>query len=49
MRINICAHLITIEILDEIYARAQNWSTVEYCSTALEGYLLVPTTAVPLY
>jgi hypothetical protein len=30
MRINIYAHLITIEILDEIYARAQNWSTVEY-------------------
>jgi hypothetical protein len=30
MRINIYAHFITIEILDEIYARAQNWSTVEY-------------------
>ena len=30
MRINIYAHLIIIEILDEIYARAQNWSTVEY-------------------
>jgi hypothetical protein len=29
MRINIYAHLIIIEILDEIYARAQNWSTVE--------------------
>jgi hypothetical protein len=30
MRINIYAHLIIIEILDEIYARAQTWSTVEY-------------------
>jgi hypothetical protein len=30
MRIKIYAHLIIIEILDEIYARAQNWSTVEY-------------------
>jgi hypothetical protein len=30
MRINIYAHLIIIEILDEIYARAQNWSAVEY-------------------
>ena len=30
MRINIHAHLIIIEIVDEIYARAQNWSTVEY-------------------
>jgi hypothetical protein len=29
MRINIYALLIIIEILDEIYARAQNWSTVE--------------------
>ena len=30
MRINIYAHLIIIEILDDIYARAQTWSTVEY-------------------
>ena len=30
MRINIYALLIIIEILDEIYARAQTWSTVEY-------------------
>ena len=30
MRINIYAHLIIIEILDEIYARAQTWSSVEY-------------------
>jgi hypothetical protein len=30
MRKNIYAHLIVIEILDEIYARAQNWFTVEY-------------------
>jgi hypothetical protein len=30
MRINIYAPLIIIEIVDEIYARAQNWSTVEY-------------------
>ena len=30
MRINIYAHLIIIEILDEIYAREQTWSTVEY-------------------
>jgi hypothetical protein len=30
MRINIYAHLIIIEILDEIYARAQKWSSVEY-------------------
>ena len=29
MRINIYAHLIIIEILDEIYARAKTWSTVE--------------------
>ena len=29
MRINIYAHLIIIEILDEIYARAQTWSSVE--------------------
>jgi hypothetical protein len=29
MRINIYALLIIIEILDEIYARAQNWSSVE--------------------
>jgi hypothetical protein len=29
MRINIYALLIIIEILDEIYARAQTWSTVE--------------------
>jgi hypothetical protein len=28
--INIYANLIIIEILDEIYARAQNWSSVEY-------------------
>jgi hypothetical protein len=33
MRINSYAHLIIIEILDEVYARAQNWSTVEYYST----------------
>ena len=26
MRINIYAHLIIIEIVDGIYARAQNWS-----------------------
>ena len=32
MRINIYAHLIIIEILDEIYARAKNWSSVEYSS-----------------
>ena len=32
MRINIYAHLIIIEILDEIYARAQTWSSVEYSS-----------------
>ena len=30
MRINIYAHLVIIEILDDIYARAQTWSTVEY-------------------
>ena len=30
MRINIYAHLIIIEILDDIYAREQTWSTVEY-------------------
>ena len=29
MRINIYAHLIIIEILDDIYAREQTWSTVE--------------------
>ena len=29
MRINIYAHLIIIEILDEIYARAQIWPPVE--------------------
>ena len=34
MRINIYAHLIIIEIVDEIYARAQIWSPVEYSSTA---------------
>jgi hypothetical protein len=43
MRINIYAPLIIIEILDEIYARAQNWSSeyvsdqhqnkYKYCST----------------
>ena len=33
MRINIYAHLIIIEILDEIYAREQTWSTVEYYVT----------------
>ena len=33
MRINIYAHLIIIEILDDIYARAQTWSTVEYLGT----------------
>ena len=33
MRINIYAHLIIIEILDDIYARAQTWSSVEYSST----------------
>ena len=32
MRINIYAHLIIIEILDEIYAREQTWSTVEYAA-----------------
>ena len=30
MRINIYAHLIIIEILDDIYAREQSWSSVEY-------------------
>ena len=35
MRINIYAHLIIIEILDEIYARAQTWSSVEYATTAV--------------
>ena len=30
MRININAHLIIIEILDEICAREQTWSSVEY-------------------
>ena len=34
MRINIYTHLIIIEILDEIYARAQYWSTVEYSTKA---------------
>jgi hypothetical protein len=29
MRINVYAPLIVIEILDEIYVRAQNWSSVE--------------------
>ena len=29
MRINIYAHLIIIEILDEIYKRAQTWSSVD--------------------
>ena len=33
MRINIYAHLIIIEILDEIYAREQTWSTVETRTT----------------
>ena len=33
MRINIYALLIIIEIVDEIYARAQNWFTVEYGRT----------------
>jgi hypothetical protein len=40
MRINIYAHLIIIEILDDIYARAQTWSTVEYWvlyGTSLRG------------
>ena len=32
MRINIYAHLIIIEILDDIYSREQTWSTVEYIS-----------------
>ena len=35
MRINIYAHLIIIEILDEIYARAQTWSSVEYTRVPL--------------
>ena len=30
MRINIYADLIIIEIVDEIYARAQIWSSVKY-------------------
>ena len=34
MRINIYAHLIIIEILNEIYARAQTWSSVEYVPLA---------------
>ena len=39
MRINIYAHLIIIEILDEIYARVQNWSSVEYIdSNVLKHY-----------
>ena len=33
MRTNIYARLIIIEILDEIYTRAQNWSSVEYMQT----------------
>ena len=33
MRINIYAHLIIIEILDDIYAREQSWSSVEYSSS----------------
>jgi hypothetical protein len=41
MRINIYAHLIIIEILDEICARAQNWSTVEYCQQFLCVYLVL--------
>ena len=39
MRINIYAHLIIIEILDEIYARAQNWSTVEYSIEYHDGVM----------
>ena len=35
MRMNIYAHLIIIEILDEVYARAQTWSTVEYTGSQL--------------
>ena len=35
MRINIYAHLIIIEILDEIYAREQTWSTVEYTGSKI--------------
>ena len=38
MRINIYAHLIIIEILDDIYAREQTWSTVEYhCTGQVPG------------
>ena len=43
MRINIYAHLIIIEILDDIYAREQTWSTVEYIITKFS------TTIVPWY
>jgi hypothetical protein len=35
MRINICALLVIIEILDEIYAREQTWSSVEYSKYTL--------------
>jgi hypothetical protein len=41
MRINIYAQLITIEILDEIYARAKNWSTVEYVDLLVERLVYV--------
>ena len=40
MRINIYALLIIIEILDEIYARAQTWSTVEYTSLSCTQWIL---------
>ena len=41
MRINIYAHLIIIEILDDIYARAQTWSTVEYYCLFAKAPLVV--------
>ena len=46
MRINIYAHLIIIEILDDIYAREQTWSTVEY-QWCTQYYIYLVSTAVP--
>jgi hypothetical protein len=49
MRINIYAHVIFIEILDEMYARAQNWSSVEYYTLRTAVSLLEISHAYCMY
>ena len=49
MRIKINTYLIIIEILDEIYARAQNWSTVEHTSIITHVTAILLTGTVPGY